>query len=71
MLKKLLTAAAASAFALTLYAAPAAACPGHDKAKVTKKQDKKDQGTKEAQKKGDSKKKNNKKNDTSSKKKAT
>ena len=60
MLKKLLTAAAASAFSLTLYVAPASACPGADNSVVTKKQKKDQDATKKAEKKTDSEKKKNK-----------
>lgn len=41
-MKKILLSLAATAFALSLYAAPASACPGHDKTTVTKTEKKED-----------------------------
>jgi hypothetical protein len=55
-MKKILTALVASAFALTIYAAPSSACPGHDKDKsVTTKKEKKE-NDKAAEKKKEKKK---------------
>jgi len=60
MLKKILTAVMASAFALALYAPSAMAC-GHEEGKVAK-EEKKDDSQKTADKKADDKKaKDNKK----------
>jgi hypothetical protein len=44
-MKKILLSFAATAFALSLYAAPASACPGHDKTTVTKKEKDDDKAT--------------------------
>jgi hypothetical protein len=55
-MKKTLAALLASAFALTLYAADASACPGHDKATVSQKDKKKNEETaKEQEKKKENK----------------
>ena len=59
-MKKLLSALIAGAFAVTLYAAPAAACPNMDKTVTTQKEKQKDT-KKKADKKKDKKKDKEKK----------
>jgi hypothetical protein len=50
-MKKTLAALLATVFAASLYAADASACPGHDKATVTKKDTKKNEETAKDQEK--------------------
>lgn len=60
-MKKLIATLATAAFALTLYAAPAAACPGKDKDKTVTTQKDKSKDVKKADTKKKEKKKDEKK----------
>ncbi len=60
-MKKILAALAASAFALTLYAGHATACPGHSKATAEKTKKESDKTVTDTKKKDDKKKDEKKK----------